>query len=107
MKKIVVLLSLLFTLFSFTPTFIEIASRFLVPKERAFLLEHNYLFDYNFYLSRIRQGYEENRAPPNITIPTTAASATFAISIFFFSSLIGVVEFYHWSTSECQVALTN
>src|SRR3989344_1017267 len=58
MKKLVVFLSLLFTIFSFTPTIIEITSRFLVPIERAFLLEHNYLFDYNFYLSRIRQGYE-------------------------------------------------
>src|SRR3989338_1825472 len=58
MKKIIVFLSLLFTVFSFSPTIIEIASSYFVPKERTFLLEHNYLFDYNFYLSRIRQGYE-------------------------------------------------
>ena len=47
-----------FTLFSMFPSFFELATREKLPPHRYFTLEHNYLFDYNFYLSRIRQGME-------------------------------------------------
>src|SRR3989338_3090785 len=49
---------LFFVLLSFVPTFYEYYSRNKIPPERFFVLEHNYNFDYNFYLSRIRQGIE-------------------------------------------------
>jgi len=58
MRLVIILLSVFFVLFSFSPTLVEISQRHLVPQNRVFLLEHNYLFDYNFYLSRIREGYE-------------------------------------------------
>lgn len=59
MKK--TLLSLLIVLFvfgSFAPTFYEISRRDDLPSSRSFELIHNYITDYNFYLSRIRQGWE-------------------------------------------------
>lgn len=57
-RKILILLSVLFVLFSFTPTLLEIYNAKLLPPNREFTLEHNYMFDYNFYLSRIREGQE-------------------------------------------------
>lgn len=57
-KLILFFLSILFVLFSFSPTIYEIEQKSLLPPERYFELVHNYMFDYNFYLSRIREGYE-------------------------------------------------
>src|SRR3989338_322614 len=57
-KFILIFLSFLFVLFSFSPTIYEIEQKSLLPPERYFELVHNYMFDYNFYLSRIREGYE-------------------------------------------------
>lgn len=57
-KLILIFLSILFVLFSFSPTIYEIQQKHLLPPERYFELVHNYMFDYNFYLSRIREGYE-------------------------------------------------
>lgn len=51
-------LSLFFIFFSFVPTIYEYSIKDRLPANRYFLLEHNYNFDYNFYLSRIRQGIE-------------------------------------------------
>ena len=45
-------------LFSFAPTFYELGQRNHVRPERQFELVHNFPTDYNFYLSRIRQGIE-------------------------------------------------
>ena len=53
-------LSLIFVILSFSPSLYEIYRSNKIPPERTFTLEHNYLFDYNFYLSRIRQGIEGN-----------------------------------------------
>ncbi len=58
MKFFLVLLSFFFVFFSFSPSLYEIYHIKDLPKERSFVLEHNYMFDYNFYLSRIRQGQE-------------------------------------------------
>src|SRR3989344_946458 len=57
-KIILVSLAVFFTLLSLLPTFFEISTRKQLPFQRYFTSEHNYLFDYNFYLSRIRQGME-------------------------------------------------
>lgn len=57
-KIAIFLLSVFFVLFSFTPSFYELFHVKDLPKERFFVLEHNYMFDYNFYLSRIREGGE-------------------------------------------------
>lgn len=57
-KILLIILSGLFVFFSFYPSYYEIQKSNLIPAERTFTLEHNYLFDYNFYLSRIRQGLE-------------------------------------------------
>src|SRR3990170_9109523 len=54
----IVLLSIFFILLSFAPTFYDLYEAKNLPKERSHVLEHNYMFDYNFYLSRIRQGQE-------------------------------------------------
>lgn len=51
-------LSLIFVILSFSPSLYEIYRSNKIPSVRTFTLEHNYLFDYNFYLSRIRQGIE-------------------------------------------------
>lgn len=56
--KIFFLLSLFFVLFSFYPTWYEIANRNRLDNTRYFELVHNFYTDYNFYLSRIRQGIE-------------------------------------------------
>jgi len=58
MQRKLITISLLFVLLSFIPSFWEIYKSSSLPKDRTFLLEHNYLFDYNFYLSRIREGQE-------------------------------------------------
>jgi len=58
MKILLYFVSLFFVLFSFTPSLLEIYHARQLPPERTFVLEHNYMFDYNFYLSRIRQGQE-------------------------------------------------
>ncbi len=56
MRKTLFLLAALFAIFSFSPSIYEISRKDAIPKERYFVLEHNYLFDYNFYLSRIQEG---------------------------------------------------
>lgn len=57
-KIILILLSFLFVVASFIPQIWDIHERPEIPKERSPELVHNYLFDYNFYLSRIREGLE-------------------------------------------------
>ncbi len=52
------LLILFFVGFSLWPTIYEIARRDSIQPNRAFELIHNFPTDYNFYLSRIRQGIE-------------------------------------------------
>lgn len=59
-KTVIFLLSLIFTFLSFFPTLYEYLERDKIPAERYFVLEHNYNFDYNFYLSRVREGSEGN-----------------------------------------------
>ncbi|MCL4360213.1 hypothetical protein M1555_03105 [Patescibacteria group bacterium] len=48
----------LFVAFSLTPTVYELANRDNIPEGRSFELVHNFPTDYNFYLSRIREGIE-------------------------------------------------
>ena len=55
---LIIFLSIFFVLFSFIPNFYEYQMRDKIPKDRYFTLEHNYNFDYNFYLSRIKEGSE-------------------------------------------------
>ena len=57
-QRIILLLCLFFVFLSFVPSFYEYFNKNKIPQERFFVLEHNYNFDYNFYLSRIRQGIE-------------------------------------------------
>ncbi len=52
------LIVVLFVLFSLVPTFYEISRRNDIHPDRYFELVHNFYTDYNFYLSRIRQGRE-------------------------------------------------
>lgn len=47
-----------FVLFSFSPTFYELSRADRLHADRHFELVHNFPTDYNFYLSRIRQGLE-------------------------------------------------
>lgn len=61
-KKIIFFLSVLFVFLSFYPTLYEIQQAKYLPKDRAFELVHNYVFDYNFYLSRIREGQPARNA---------------------------------------------
>lgn len=49
-----------FVLFSLVPMFYELSRQNDLRPERQFELVHNYYTDYNFYLSRIRQGVEGN-----------------------------------------------
>ncbi len=58
MKRTLILLSFFFVFLSFYPTLNEIQQAKNLPKDRVFELVHNYVFDYNFYLSRIREGQE-------------------------------------------------
>jgi len=46
-----------FVLFSLSPTFYELSQKNKI-QGRSFELVHNYITDYNFYLSRIREGIE-------------------------------------------------
>lgn len=57
-KYLLSVLVLVFVLFSFAPTLYEISRSGDLPSSRSFELVHNYITDYNFYLSRIRQGWE-------------------------------------------------
>src|SRR3989344_5964395 len=59
-NQLLVALLLLFLFFSFYPTLYEISqSPKLKIKNRDFILEHNYYWpDFNLYLSKVRQGYE-------------------------------------------------
>src|SRR4030042_2641301 len=54
------ILSLLFVIFSLWPMFFEISRQDTLRPERRFELVHNFYTDFNFYLSRIRQGLEGN-----------------------------------------------
>ncbi|KKR03386.1 MAG: seg [Microgenomates group bacterium GW2011_GWC1_39_12] len=47
-----------FVLFSLAPSFYELQQSEKLTSSRSFELVHNYYTDYNFYLSRIRQGYD-------------------------------------------------
>lgn len=57
-ERIFFFLSLFFVLISFSPSLYELAHRDRLKPIRAFELVHNFPTDYNFYLSRIRQGME-------------------------------------------------
>lgn len=58
MRGIIVFLIIFLTLFSLLPTVYELANRNNLAANRQFELVHNFPTDYNFYLSRIRQGIE-------------------------------------------------
>ncbi|OGG29493.1 hypothetical protein A2971_02260 [Candidatus Gottesmanbacteria bacterium RIFCSPLOWO2_01_FULL_46_21] len=58
MQKILTVLVWFFIIFSFVPTLYEIKNRNNLQPDRAFELVHNFPTDYNFYLSRIREGLE-------------------------------------------------
>jgi hypothetical protein len=59
MKRVILLfLIIFFVLASFAPSVYEIANRGRIKPERQFELVHNFYTDYNFYLSRIREGLE-------------------------------------------------
>lgn len=60
MKYLLILLSIFFVFLSFYPSLVDINEAAKLPPDRAYVLEHNYMFDYNFYLSRIREGTEGN-----------------------------------------------
>ncbi len=55
-NRVVAVLIVFFILFSLLPTGYELVNRSRLFPERAFELVHNFPTDYNFYLSRIRQG---------------------------------------------------
>jgi hypothetical protein len=57
-QKIFSFLVIFFVLFSLLPTFYELKQSSDVPSDRSFELVHNYITDYNFYLSRIREGWD-------------------------------------------------
>lgn len=57
-RWIIGLICIFFVLFSLTPTIYEVVNRGRLPTERQFELVHNFPTDYNFYISRIRQGFE-------------------------------------------------
>jgi len=57
-KYIFSVLVLFFVVASFASTFYELKLSGSVASNRSFELIHNYITDYNFYLSRIRQGWE-------------------------------------------------
>lgn len=59
-KHIFLILCVLFILFSLSPSIYEISRTNKLPEMRQFELIHNYITDYNFYLSRIREGLEGN-----------------------------------------------
>lgn len=57
-STILTVLCLVFVTFSFMPSLYDLYMAKRLPGDRAFVLEHNYMFDFNFYLSRIREGSE-------------------------------------------------
>ncbi len=57
-QKLLTLFVILFVLISFLPTFYELEKKSALPSNRSFELVHNYITDYNFYLSRIREGWD-------------------------------------------------
>jgi hypothetical protein len=57
-RNVFFFLSILFVLFSLTPTWYELTQKNNLPSVRYFELVHNFPTDYNFYLSRIREGIE-------------------------------------------------
>lgn len=57
-KFILYFATVCFVLFSFGPTFYELSRADKLHADRHFELVHNFPTDYNFYLSRIRQGLE-------------------------------------------------
>ncbi len=57
-QKILSFLVVVFIFASFAPTFYELSKSGMIAPNRSFELIHNYITDYNFYLSRIRQGYD-------------------------------------------------
>ncbi|MEK9143009.1 MAG: hypothetical protein AAB481_00045, partial [Patescibacteria group bacterium] len=58
--KVFSILIAVFLLSSLAPMFYEISHRDRLPPIREFELVHNFPTDFNFYLSRIRQGIEGN-----------------------------------------------
>lgn len=56
--KIYSVLIVFFVVFSLAPTIYELSRRGDLKPDRSFELVHNFPTDYNFYLSRIRQGVE-------------------------------------------------
>lgn len=59
-NKILALLIFFFVAFSFWPSIYELLNQDKIQPNRHFELIHNYYTDYNFYLSRIREGLEGN-----------------------------------------------
>jgi hypothetical protein len=59
-KYIILFLSIAFMLFSMYPAWYEIERKDTIRDNRTFELVHNFYTDFNFYLSRIRQGLEGN-----------------------------------------------
>lgn len=95
MKKILLVISLLFVLFSFLPTFYEIQQSKYIPADREFVLQHNYMFDYNFYLSRIRQGMEGRSTVIETYYNQPHAGSLFQI-LYLWAGKIGVL--FHLSS---------
>ncbi len=60
-EKVFGILIVLFLLASLAPAYYELSHRDRLPPTREFELVHNFPTDFNFYLSRIRQGIEGNR----------------------------------------------
>ena len=59
-KYVIFILSIAFMLFSLYPAWYEIQRKDTIRENRTFELVHNFYTDFNFYLSRIRQGLEGN-----------------------------------------------
>ena len=57
-KSFFILLSIIFLGWSLVPVQYELSKKEEIAPHRSFELVHNYITDYNFYLSRIRQGFE-------------------------------------------------
>ncbi|KKS97776.1 MAG: hypothetical protein UV73_C0005G0053 [Candidatus Gottesmanbacteria bacterium GW2011_GWA2_43_14] len=99
-----------FTLFSMFPSFFELATREKLPPHRYFTLEHNYLFDYNFYLSRIRQGMEGKWLVTEKYFNRTHQESLFQIVYLYFGKLGGLFRLepaavYHLSRAVFGLAL--
>jgi hypothetical protein len=59
-KYVIFILSIAFTIFSMYPAWYELERKDTIRENRTFELVHNFYTDFNFYLSRIRQGLEGN-----------------------------------------------